>query len=148
MAASLTEHSWCVLELCGSSMRVPIAIWTLWSSWDVDLKVVWTRVEETRAHSEENSTETTAVLPIQTATGTKYSNNLNSPCITLSPIIYIWQKSQNSHYHRYFTWNNTYLSKPFTVQVSPLAGCYGTHMVTWHVNPQLLPSHNLSTQNT
>jgi hypothetical protein len=33
--------------------------------------------------SEQNSTETTAVVPVQTATGTKYSDNLYSPCITL-----------------------------------------------------------------
>jgi hypothetical protein len=38
------------------------------------------RVEDTAAHREENSTEMTAVVPIQIATGTKYSDNLYSPC--------------------------------------------------------------------
>jgi hypothetical protein len=38
-------------------------------------------VEDTGAHSEKNSTETTAVVPIQTATGTKFSDSLYTPCI-------------------------------------------------------------------
>jgi hypothetical protein len=37
-------------------------------------------VEDTAAHSEEISTETTAVVPVQTGTGTKYSDNLYSRC--------------------------------------------------------------------
>jgi hypothetical protein len=134
----LTSRSLCVLKFarynsfvevqrarCNSSTRVPTAIWTSWSSWDVDPKVVWTvslqsmhmsskwsrgeakcyrrdgrqsalnfhsqpqeicaksqsRVEDTGAHSEENSTETTAVVTVQTATGTKYSGNIYTPCI-------------------------------------------------------------------
>jgi hypothetical protein len=42
MATSPTERSWCVLKFCGGSTRVPTEIWTSWSSWDVDPKVVWT----------------------------------------------------------------------------------------------------------
>jgi hypothetical protein len=38
------------------------------------------RVEDTRAHSEENSKETTAVVPIQTANGT------NAPVIYAHPV--------------------------------------------------------------
>jgi hypothetical protein len=37
-------------------------------------------VEDTGAHSEENTMEMTAFVPVQTATGTKYSDNLYSPC--------------------------------------------------------------------
>jgi hypothetical protein len=38
------------------------------------------RFEDTRSSSEENSMETTAVVPVKTATGTKYSDNLYAPC--------------------------------------------------------------------
>jgi hypothetical protein len=39
------------------------------------------RVEDTGAHSEENSTETIAVVTVQTATGTKYYDNLYTLCV-------------------------------------------------------------------
>jgi hypothetical protein len=68
MAASPTELSWCVLEFFGGSTRFPTAIWTSWSSWDVDPKVVWT-IWLQRMHLSSSSA--------------KYSHNLYSPCICL-----------------------------------------------------------------
>jgi hypothetical protein len=38
-------------------------------------------VEDTGANSDENCTETTAVVPIQTTIGIKYSDNLYSSCM-------------------------------------------------------------------
>jgi hypothetical protein len=60
-----------------------------WQSQDICAESE-SRVVDTGAHSKENYTETTAVVPLQTATRTKYPDNLYSPCI-LSRIIDLWQ---------------------------------------------------------
>jgi hypothetical protein len=47
----------------------------------LNIKIPSKNMPEKPTHSEENSMETTAVVSVQTATGTKYSDNLYSPCI-------------------------------------------------------------------